>query len=396
MKNKSVRKITSSLSLVLATVLSCALFISPKTAEPVHAGNASVQKYEEQIAALEAQQKELKQKINSIESEEAAASEKKQYLDSLVAATGQKIQAADALCKELETQIEETQNSITELEATIAETTESIKERMRINQETGTESYIGVLIGAEGIGDFLSRFERLNNMLEYDKENLDSYKEKKAELDTKAEELKASKALQEETLEQLKKDQAESQTLVSQSESYLNSLQADKAAYQAQYNKAKAAEKALDNELTALLKSITQQNSSQVTADGAYMWPLPVGQGYISCYFGGSDPNGAPHYAVDCAIAGGTPIYASNDATVVRAETHWSYGNYIVLDHGGGYSTLYAHCSSLAVSAGQTVAKGQVIGYVGSSGFSTGCHLHFEFRINGSKVNALNYMKAGV
>lgn len=126
------------------------------------------------------------------------------------------------------------------------------------------------------------------------------------------------------------------------------------------------------------------------------MWPLPVGQGYISCYFGESDPAGSPHYAVDIAIAYGTPIYASNDGTVLKAESHSSYGYYVLIDHGEGRSTLYAHCSSLAAVAGQTVSKGQVIGYVGSTGFSTGNHLHFEFRINGNRTNPLNYVQKGV
>ena len=395
MKKFQPKKIVRPISFTLAAVLASAVLLSPSAVKPVYAGNASVQKYEEQIAALEAEQAELKKKISGIENEQSAVAEKKQYLDSLVSTVGQKIQASEALIGELDTQIKEAESAIAQFESSIAETTESIKERMLINQQTGTESYIGVLIGAEDIGDFLSRFERLSNMLEYDRENLENYKQQKEALNQQVTDLKTSKELQEQTLKNLEADKAESERLVAESESYWNSLQADKAAYQSQYEKAKAAEEALDSELSAMLQSIAQQNSSQVTADGAFMWPLPVGQGYISCYFGGSDPNGSPHYAVDCAISGGTPIYASNDATVVRAEGHWSYGNYILLDHGNGCATLYAHCSSLAVGAGQTVAKGQVIGYVGSTGFSTGCHLHFEFRVNGSKVNPLSYMSAG-
>ena len=99
---------------------------------------------------------------------------------------------------------------------------------------------------------------------------------------------------------------------------------------------------------------------------------------------------------MDTAIAYGTPIYASNDGTVLKAESHSSYGYYVLIDHGQGRSTLYAHCSSLATVAGQTVSKGQVIGYVGSTGFSTGNHLHFEFRINGNRTNPLNYVQKGV
>lgn len=389
---KAVKRATS---LLLAASLASAVFFVPSSVRPAYASNASVKKYEEQIAQLEAEQAELKNKISGIENKQSELSEKKQYLDSLVTTVSQKIQASEQLINELNTQISDAEASIAQFESSIAETTERIRERMRLNQETGTESYLDVLIGAENLGDFLSRFERLSNMLEYDKENLENYKKQKDELNAQVADLKASQELQKQTLEKLEADKAESESLAAENEAYWNNLQADKKEYQAQYEKSKAAEKALDNELAAMLRSIASQNSSQITAEGAFMWPLPVGQGYISCYFGGSDPNGAPHYAVDCAISGGTPIYASNDGTVVRAQGHWSYGNYILLDHGNGLATLYAHCSSLAVSAGQTVAKGQVIGYVGSTGFSTGCHLHFEFRVNGSRVNALSYMSAG-
>ena len=85
-------------------------------------------------------------------------------------------------------------------------------------------------------------------------------------------------------------------------------------------------------------------------------------------------------------------ISAAESGKVITASYHWSYGNYIVIDHGNGLSTLYAHCSSLAVGAGQSVSKGQTIGYIGSTGNSTGPHLHFEVRVNGSRTNPLNYI----
>ena len=197
--------------------------------------------------------------------------------------------------------------------------------------------------------------------------------------------------MQEETLANLNSDKSEYERLSNEAASYFNKLSSDKNAATAEYNKAKAEEEALDAQLQAMLAQIANQNSSQVTAEGEFMWPLPSG-GYISCYFGDYDPGGRPHYAMDIAIAAGTPIYASNDGTVVTATWHSSYGNYVVIDHGEGRSTLYAHCSGLAVSAGQSVSKGQVIGYVGSTGYSTGNHLHFEFRINGQKVNPANYV----
>ena len=133
------------------------------------------------------------------------------------------------------------------------------------------------------------------------------------------------------------------------------------------------------------------QGPSDVTASGEYI--RPVKGGYISCYYGDTDPKNDPHYAYDIAVGYGTPILATNDGKVLKAEWHWSYGYYILIDHGNGISSLYAHCSSLNVSVGQTVAKGQHIGGVGSTGYSFGNHLHFEIRKNGTRVNPANYVK---
>ena len=383
---RTVHKVLSAL-LALAACFTVFAF-SPRTT--IEAGNAATQKYEDQIKELEKTQKELLAKIKNIESEASETFENKQYLDSLITTVNSKIQAAEALCSELETQISDTEADIAEHEKLIEASTEKIKERMRANHEEGNASYLSVLLGAEGVDDFLSRLEKVNTILEYDKKTLAEYKTEKADLEAKKAELEDSKKLQEDTLATLKSDKAENERLASEAESYFSKLSNDKAAATAEYNKAKAAEEALDAQLQAMLAQIANQNSSQVTAAGEYMWPLPAG-GYISCYFGDTDPGGRPHYAMDIAISAGTPIYASNDGSVVTATWHSSYGNYILLDHGNGKSTLYAHCSGLAVSSGQSVSKGQVIGYVGSTGYSTGNHLHFEFRVNGQKVNPANY-----
>ena len=384
---RTVHKVLSAL-LALAACFTVFAF-SPRTT--IEAGNAAPQKYEDQIKELEKTQKELLAKIKNIESEASETFENKQYLDSLITTVNSKIQAAEALCSELETQISDTEADIAEHEKLIEASTEKIKERMRANHEEGNASYLSVLLGAEGVDDFLSRLEKVNTILEYDKKTLAEYKTEKADLEAKKAELEDSKKLQEDTLATLKSDKAENERLASEAESYFSKLSNDKAAATAEYNKAKAAEEALDAQLQAMLAQIANQNSSQVTAAGEYMWPLPAG-GYISCYFGDTDPGGRPHYAMDIAISAGTPIYAANDGSVVTAAWHSSYGNYILLDHGNGKSTLYAHCSGLAVSSGQSVSKGQVIGYVGSTGYSTGNHLHFEFRVNGQKVNPANYV----
>ena len=340
-------------------------------------------------------QKELEAKINTSLSEANEAAQTIATYDNLVYVIEAKIDASEALVAELDVKIEETTSAIEEHEAQIEATNEKFLERMRMAHEDGNVGYLDMLLNAEDISDFLSRMERVNAMLDYDKKLKEQFKTEKAALEQEKTDLSNSKTIQQETLKQLEADKANAQAMSAKAASYKATLEANAAVYQQQYNEAMAAEKELDAQLTAYLKKLQEQNSSQVTATGEFMWPLPTGQGYISCYFQGKDPNGNPHRGMDVAISYGTPIYASNDGTVLKAERHYSYGYYVLIDHGNGKSTLYAHCSSLSVSAGQTVAKGQVIGGVGSTGFSTGNHLHFEFRIGGQLTNPLNYVAKG-
>ena len=128
------------------------------------------------------------------------------------------------------------------------------------------------------------------------------------------------------------------------------------------------------------------------SGDLSFGWPLAgYGYGSITQYYGGMY-SGTPHKGLDIGVPYGTPIYASESGQVLSAEYHWSWGNNVLIWHNGTYSTRYAHCSSLAVSAGQYVEKGQVIGYVGSTGQSSGPHLHFEVYQNGTRVDPLGFV----
>ncbi|MBQ8474500.1 MAG: peptidoglycan DD-metalloendopeptidase family protein [Clostridia bacterium] len=399
MKSNIKKALIRGTAALSAGIIALSTFVFAPAEAPVYssaASDATVKRYEEEIAALNKQQKDLLAKINASKSEANEVSQTKSYLDNLIYTLEAKISTADALISELQAKINSTTDDIEAREEQIEETTAKFMERMRMAHEDGNTSYLGMILGAESISDFLSRMERVNAMLEYDKTLKNQFRLEKETLEKERADLSLSVQIQQETLASLETDKAEAEKQAATAASYYASLQADTAAYQAAYNKAKAEEEKLDAELEAMLKAISEQNSSQVTAKGEFMWPLPVNKGYISCYFGGRDPGGRPHYALDIAISYGTPIYAANDGTVVTAAWHYSYGYYVVIDHGNGRSTLYAHASALNVSAGQTVSKGQVVAKVGSTGYSTGNHLHFEFRVNGNKVNPLGYIQKGV
>ncbi len=396
--NKKLKKIAlRSASLVSAfAIVGATFFFYPAETQTYSSADSTVQKLEDDIKALEKKQKELLNKINSSKNEANQVSQTKTYLDNLVNTLESKISTANDLIEALDLKIEETNEEIKTREAEIKKTSDKFIDRLRMAHEDGSASYLEMLLEAESISDFLSRMERVNAMLEYDKTLKANYLAEKETLEKEKANLTLSIELQQETLTNLEKDKKDAEKQSSQAASYYQQLQSNTAAYQAEYNKAKAEEDKLDAELTKYLKSLQEQNASQVTAKGEYQWPLPVGKGYISCTYGGRDPGGRPHYALDVAVGYGTPIYAANDGTVIQATWHYSYGYYVVIDHGNGMSTLYAHCSSLNVSAGQQVEKGQPIGGVGSTGYSTGNHLHFEVRKGGIKTNPLGYVKKGI
>lgn len=155
---------------------------------------------------------------------------------------------------------------------------------------------------------------------------------------------------------------------------------------------------AINAEIEKLIRAKQQAASGgPVYSSDGFRWPLDSKYQYLTTHFGWDSWRGSNHYGIDVGNAGigGQNIYAAQSGTIITAyndsDWHGGYGNYIIIDHGGGISTLYAHCSSVVVTEGQTVNKGDVIGYVGTTGWSTGNHLHFEVRQNGTATDPLGY-----
>ncbi len=378
---------------VTAVMLLCGMSGSYQGALAAEVNDSNVQSIESEIQKLQKEQDRLLGQINAIKGEKSEAAQYKEYMDSLVTATSQKMGLAEALVEELETKIADSEIKIKDAEAGIADTEQKLIERLRYAQDNGNVNELDLLLDSKGMSDFLTRLDKVNSMMEYDREIMNDFKEQKASLEQYKETLEASKKTQDETLAQLEKDKASYEAVSKENALYMQSLQNDENAFWAQYEKAQAAEEALNAELTAYIKQ--QQAQSAVIPSGkGFMRPLPAGVGYVSSNFGWRKLNGRDDYhrATDIACAQGTSIFAADGGKVLRAEYHWSYGNYVLIDHGGGLSTLYAHCTSLAVSAGQTVNKGQVIGYVGQTGTAYGAHLHLEVRVNGERVNPAGYV----
>ena len=214
------------------------------------------------------------------------------------------------------------------------------------------------------------------------------------EIDKKIEEINGLKTAVEENQALVEANKTEIQNKISENSNYLSSLNNQSAEYENMIAEYEAEIERFDQEIEKLLQTSGSSGDGMLENSTGLICPLQYSGRYISSpFYRNSD--GSYHGALDICVYGGTyglNISAAESGTVITAAYHWSYGNYVVIDHGSGLSTLYAHCSSLAVSSGQSVSKGQTIAYVGSTGNSSGPHLHFEVRINGSRVDPSNYI----
>lgn len=386
------------LSLFLALLMlagSVLLYSTPKVSAASELTDATVKSYEARIDALAQRQKEILSNITALRNKQASWKEQKALIDSYLNTVQQKIEAAEILQMELESQIAVANTEIKATKESYDAAYEKFLEHIAVTYEEGKSSYLGLILGADSLSDFLSRLERVSSMLEYRKSVMNSLNEKKAELETLRTSLNEKKILQEDVLAQLSEDKTEYEKQADEAIRQMANLEKNESAALKEYYANKAEEDKLDKELEEYLKELQRKNQAALEG-GEWMWPIPLSADqYCSSRFGWRKLYGEwdYHRGWDIACWLGTDIYASKGGKVVIATFHNSYGNYVVIDHGGGVSTVYAHASKLLVKVGDVVKKGDIIAKVGTTGNSTGYHLHFEFRKDGKYTDPFGFIK---
>lgn len=361
--------------------------------------DSKVKGYEDQIKKADANIAALKNQIASSKQDLASAQADKEAYDKLVASYMEKISVTNDLIAELETSISEKTDEINGKQTDYEKKYELFKLRLRVTHEEGQASYLEMLLGAEDIADFLSRVDRVGSMLEYDNKIMNTLKDEKADLEEIRATLEIQKKEQETLKAQLAADEADMQKKSEEAQARIDQLKSDIAtsqAYQAQNEKLREEfEAQLEARIKELEEEQKKKNSKYV--GGTLQWPVPLDYTKVTSGFvwRTSPITGRRelHNGIDIPAPLGTSVYAANTGTVVIATWHYSYGNYIMIDHGGGIMTLYAHNSQLLVSVGDKVTKGQVIAKVGSTGDSTGNHCHFSVRKNGAFIDPMQYFK---
>ena len=341
----------------------------------------------------QAKQEELKDQLADIEADQAAAQQKRQLLTQQLNAINAEIENIDAQIAWYDGEIAQKEVERKEAEAREAEQYELFCQRVRLMEEQATVSYWSILFNAEDFSDLLDRIADVDAVMDYDNQVMNELIATREELERLQGELESARAEEQAARDQQEAKKAEQQAKVAEAQKLLDQINADAAEVNRQLDAESAAAAEIQAEIAKKQKQLEEerkQNNIVISSESGYLWPLP-GYYRLSSLFGYRihpiTGVAHSHTGIDIPAPGGTSILAAKSGQVVTSAYHYSYGNYVVIDHGNGNSTLYAHMSSRAVSEGQMVSQGQVIGYVGTTGSSTGNHLHFEVRDNYTRVD---------
>lgn len=396
---------------ILALCLALLLFLQLpasflNTADVFAVSQADIDEQQDKLDELNTKKNDLEAELEALEEQKASNLEKKELLDEQVSLTQEQIDTTNEQITQYEGLIADKELEIQDLEKQEAKQLELYKERVRAMEERGSISYYSILFGASSFSDLLSRLDFINEIMEYDEmiynqliEAREATQNAKAELEATKTELETKKS----ELETLK---AELDTQISEVSSIITAIQSDITEYENLVNEAEEEANAVQEQINSLSEQLKAQNEAANNAasggssdgtttpvysgDGTYIWP--TASKYITSPYGNRLHPILGYYryhsGIDIGGGGGNPVMAAAAGTVIISQWSDSYGYYVVIDHGNS-TTLYAHMSRLNVSVGQYVNQGDTVGNVGSTGLSTGNHLHFEISINGSRIDPL-------
>ena len=393
------------------------------SALPVYGENQQIQDSKQKI-------EENKEKLSAVESEKQKVEEKLQELSALKSDAAAYIQKLDGELADLQGQIDSLGTQMTEKNAEIEATKvqladakareeeqyASMKLRIKYMYENGDTNFLDLLFEAESLSDMLNRAEYIQKVSEYDRQKLDEFvavrneiEETELRLTEEYDELDRMKQETEAKQSSVEALQADKQKELESYNAKIQDANADIAQMQSEIAGIQEAIRAEENQIAAIEAEIRRQEEEarkKAEAQGqsyetkslgsiSFIWPCPA-SGRITSAFGGrsSPTEGASsnHQGIDIGAPTGSSILAAASGSVVIATYSASAGNYVMINHGGGVYTVYMHMNSIGVSVGQSVSQGQQIGTVGSTGYSTGPHLHFGIRSNGTYVNPTAYV----
>lgn len=432
----------NKLKRILCAMLCVCMISIPMAIPTTVSAEDSISDLEQQLQQLEQENEKYQKILDDTKSDIAEKEEYKSALVSKVQILDEKIAVTREKISSLNDDIKEKQDAYDKGLSEVEDQFDALANRLRILYMSGNATDLEIIFGAKDFSDLIDKMELVKSLANSDKELISEIQTKLDELSTKKKSLEADKKDLETQQASLKSDQDEFNKLISDNDEILKNLYAsnseaqnslESAALQSDEIEAKisqyyAAQKAAAEHAAQASQSSSSSGSSSssssssssgssssgssssgsssviVPSGSGFAWPTPGFVSLSSEWF--EDREVYNHGGIDIAGAGimGTPVVAAADGTVVATNsscTHnWGksyscgcgggYGNYVMISHAGGKMTVYGHLTSLTVSSGQSVSRGQVIGYVGSTGNSTGPHLHYECRLNGVRYNPMS------
>ena len=365
------------------------------------------QEYQSQITDLQSELDKLKEEQAELQNKLAGVTDKKQQAqavkDSLDADLNNVLSQISTLTLQIDAMnesIKMTQEDIETSKKNINEQINLLRKRIQTSYKAGYSDALSVVLGADSYYDSLVRTKVITEIADRDQEIITELTQEKEELEEKEQQLKQEQEELEKANSELEDSKSSLSKKISAAQAEIEDISKLESEYMADVAASQQKAKEMEDEISAVYAAIdslsTAENSEYV--GGEMKWPLP-GYSTISSGYGWRFNGTDFHTGIDITGGGcmGADIVAANTRTVVMANTSYiagsGYGMYIITDHGGGKSTLYGHCSQLLVSEGQVVSRGQTIAKVGSTGWSTGPHLHFEVREGGQHVNPLPYLQ---
>ena len=395
-KKQLVRAVAACIAGLLAFVmlfgLMADLFFSAPSAAA--ASQSAVNDLKSKLKDSAAQKKKLEQELAGINQDKASVKSQIDTLDAQIANTEEQIELRANLIASLGDMIAAKEEELVAAQAKEQEQYEKFKSRVRVMYEQGDTSYLEVLLSSSDFSDFLSRYEIVSQIARYDKELFEELKTLKEEIAQRKLELEQDKSEEETAKSELESTKAQLDTQMKNREAAMRQLEVAADGVKESYSEIEAEEENIQAKIDKMVRELEEQakknnqNTTPVQVSGGYTYPLPSGYRDVSSSFGNRKHPVTGQYklhtGVDIRAPRGVTIMAAKSGTVIIAGKSTAYGNYVVINHGGGLTTLYAHMSKLGTTQGAQVSAGDKIGEVGSTGYSTGNHLHFEVRVNGS------------
>nr|WP_325245209.1 peptidoglycan DD-metalloendopeptidase family protein [uncultured Oscillibacter sp.] len=357
---------------------------------------ADVNDLKDEAGDLADQRKELESQLDALADDKSEALKRKDLLDQQITNLSSQIRNVEAQISTYETLITQTEAELAEAQEKEEAQYELFCSRVRDMEKRGTVSYWSVLFRATSFTDLLGRLDIINEIMDADQAVIDELKALQEEIETKKTELETSKKESEAAKADLVTKKNDLDVQRTKANQLVQEIESNESEYQSTLDAIEAEEESIQKKIVQLSQQLAAQNgSSSSAALGGYIWP--VSSRRITSPFGNRNTGiaGAStnHKGVDIGgVYYTSQVHAAKAGTVIISTYSSSYGNYVVVSHGSGNTTLYAHMSSRSVSVGDYVNQGDVLGITGSTGISSGPHLHFEITENGTRVNPLNYL----